>query len=201
MSIANARTALLAVVADDRETRCWSLTTRAEHAASALLRDARRALADELRAHREAVRAHRDTERAAADARLQAAMRSRRQRHDALALAAAWAQLAPQLQQRWQSAAVRRAWIGRAIDHAVEHLPTDRWQIRVAPPWTADDGEWLRGQLARRSIADVCCVTDASLAAGVDIRTGDAHVDATPAGLLADRQTIEGRLLATMEAT
>lgn len=201
MSIASARIALLAVIANDREARCRSLAARAEDAARALLREARRELAGELRARRDAVRAQGRAERAAADARLQAAARMWQQRRDAQALAAAWALLAPALHARWQDDATRRAWLERAIVRAAAHLPAADWQIRVAPPWTTGDADWLRGFLARLAIKDPHCSTDTSLPAGIEIRAGNARVDATPAGLLADRSEIEGRLLAALEAT
>lgn len=198
MSIASARAALLAVVAEDREARCQALAARAESAANAMLRTVRAELAGELRAHRADVLARGHAERAAADARWQAALRTRTHRLDAAALAAAWAHLGPALQERWRDEATRHRWLDRAIAHAIARLPASGWEIRVAPPWSAADAQRLRAHLANLSIDDVRCVCDDSLDAGVEIRAGDARVDATTDGLLADRPTIEGRLLAPL---
>lgn len=192
---AAALASLLAVVAADREARCREILAPAEAQAAARLAEAqaaarrglRRALVEERR------RLHMDL--VAARARRDAAQRARRQR---LALAAAdegWALLEPALVRRWRAPETRRRWIAAALAEARRRLPPGGWRLRHGPGLTPEEVAALLRQLAAQGIADARCELDEGIAAGIEVRAGDACLDATVAGLLADRAAVVGRLL------
>lgn len=192
---ARGRARLLAAVAADREARCRAILEPAAAAADALcaaaLADARR----ELRQALAGERARLAGERAAAAARRDAAGRSRAQRLAQLAVEAGIAQLAPALQRRWDAAETRRRWVAAAFRVARERLPAVGWRLRhPAGVAATETAAWLR-ELAAAGVADVRCEAAAEIFAGIEIRVGDACLDATAAGLAGERGAVAGRLL------
>lgn len=186
---------LLAVIAADRDARCRAILDPADTESQALLTSAlaatrrrlRLALADE----RERLRA----ERAAACARRDAALRGREQRLAQLAVDAGLARLAPALQRRWAEAATRWRWVAEVFRLARERLPPAGWCIRHPADLPAAEALAWQRELAAAGIADVRCEAAAEIAAGVEIRVGNASLDATAIGLAVDRATVAGRLL------
>ncbi|QRJ62260.1 hypothetical protein [Azospira restricta] len=198
-AITRARARLLAAIAADRDARCRAILEPAAAAAEALLAAA---LADARRELRRALVAERTRlagERAAAAARRDAAGRSRAQRLALGAVAAGLDRLAPALQRRWDDAATRRRWVAAACRIARQRLPAAGWQLRhPAAVAAAEVADWLRG-LAAAGVADVRCEAAAEIAAGIEIRVGDACLDATAAGLAGDPAAVAGRLLQLWE--
>lgn len=186
---------LLGVIADDRAARCRDLLEPAEREASALLAEAlaaaRRQLRQALAGERERLRA----ERAAACARRDAALRARAQRLALLAVADGLEQLVPALQRRWAEAAARQRWVAEAFRLARQRLPAAGWCVRHPGDLAAAEAAaWLQ-QLAAAGITGARCEAAAEIAAGVEIRVGEACLDATLAGLIAERAPVAGRLL------
>ncbi|MBI2305862.1 MAG: hypothetical protein HYU78_01035 [Rhodocyclales bacterium] len=190
-----ALTRLLAAIAADRDARCRAILDPADAESRALLASAlaatRRRLRQALAGERERLRA----ERAAACARRDAARRERGQRLAQLAVEAGLARLVPALQRRWADAATRRRWVDEVFRLARERLPPAGWCVRHPADLPAAEAQSWQRELTAAGIAGVCCEAAAGIEAGVEIRVGNACLDATAAGLAADRATVAGRLL------
>lgn len=194
-----AREALLALIAADREARCRAILAPAEEAAAARVAAALRAARDALRrglaSERAAMRAQLDAARAQRDA----AVRERHQRIVRAVVAEGWPLLAAALGRRWEAPRSRQRWIAAALDAACARLPPRDWCIRHPPGVSAAEADAMGRRLAARGIAGVRCEAAAEIAAGLEIRVGTACLDATVAGLLADRAAVAGRLVQRWE--
>lgn len=199
MTIAGALATLLDVVDRDSEARCAEILGAARAEAEALraksMREARRRLSTALRAERAGAAAR----IAAAHAHLEAAQRGAAQRRSALALAAGEALLPAALQAVWQDPPRRREWLQQAANRAAQSLPHNAWRIRHAPDLGADDKAWLQRRIGELGLAGLSFEPDPGIAAGIEIHAGAAVLEATPAGLLADRAWVYGRLLHLVE--
>lgn len=199
-AIARARDGLLAVIAADRDARCRAILAPAEEAAAArvaeALREARAALRRGLASERSSMRAQLDSVRAQRDA----AVRERHQRIVLAVVAEGWPLLAAALGRRWEAPDRRQQWIAAALDAARAKLPPGDWCIRHPPGLSAAEIEAMRGRLAAQGIAEVRCEAAEEIDAGFEIRVGTACLDATAAGLLADRAEVGGRLVQLWEA-
>jgi flagellar biosynthesis/type III secretory pathway protein FliH len=195
MTLERNERALVELVEHACTQRRREILAAAQHEADALRRDAhaearramRRAFAAERQLTRERIevaQAHLDTRE-----RLAAQQRSK-------ALAAAALQLLPEaLAARWREPAQRAAWIGQALANAFEVLPRGTW--RVAHPADLADAERVRlaAAVAERTGAAPQLQSDPRIDAGLVIATDGASIDATLAGLAADREDIAARLL------
>lgn len=192
---ADALAALLAVIDADRAARCREILAPAEAAAAALLaeatRETRRALRQALRADGRRRRAQLD----AARAKVEAAHRQHRQRLAQAAVDEGWALLAPALERCWQAPDGRRQWIAAALAVAQARLPPSGWQVRHPPSLAPDEVADLLADLAAAGVAEARCESAVDLAAGLEIHAGNTCLDATAAGLLAERAAVAGRLL------
>lgn len=197
---ADALAALLAAVAAEREARCRALLAPAEAAAATLLAEAAVSIRRDLRRALREDRARRRAQRDAARAELDAALRLRRQRLAQAAVDEGWARLPAALLRCWQEAPCRARWIAAALDAARARLPPAGWCIRHPPALAPAEAAALRGDAAALGVAEAYCAADPEIAAGIAIVAGDARLDASVAGLLADRATVAGRLLYLWEA-
>jgi len=192
---AEALATLLAVVAADRDARCREIRVPAEAAAAARLTEAaastRRELRRALVGEREALRA----QLASARTRRDAALHERRQRLAQGALDEGWTMLAPALGRLWRHPARRERWIAATLVAAHARLSPGPWTVRHPPGLAPEELEAMRGEFAARGVGDIRCEADPRIEAGIEIRAGNARLDATVAGLLADRAAVAGRLL------
>jgi hypothetical protein len=186
--------ALIALVEAERATRCADALQSAHRQSSALLAGARRGARARVRAALAEERAAFAARVASAEARLATTRRMAQQRHLKLLAAAGWKRLPGALAARWGDAEARRAWIDAALDAALAVLPAGTWELSGPPSWAAAERSSAVARLAARAI-DAAATTDESIRAGIRVRSGKAVLDATLAGLLADRLLIEGRLL------
>lgn len=190
---------LLQLVDDYREQHCHTLLDRAEQQARALLKQARQ---DALRRVREAVAAERARGRErveTAEARLQTRHRQREQQQTLLALEQAWPRLETALQVQWDEARTRRTWVDNAIRQALRTLPKDRWALTHPAGWDSRELDALAAAIREHCGAPPELSADESLHAGLRLCCAGACVDATVAGLLADRERITARLLAKLQ--
>lgn len=199
MTIAGALATLLDVVDRDSKARCAEILGDAQAQAEALRAEAMREGRQRLRAALRAERARAAARIAAARARLEAEQRRAQQRQAALALAAAEALLPAALQAAWKDPPRRRQWLEQALTRAAQSLPRIAWRIRHASDLDADDKAWLQQRLGETALAGPVFEADAGIAAGMEIQAGGARLEATPAGLLADRAWVGGRLLQLLE--
>lgn len=200
MSIARALHDLLAVVASDQQARCQAILDQADTEAATLLASARCDARRRLRAAGQAERRRGQQLVAAAGARLQTAERQRRQRLAVRALSDGMSLLDAALQARWQDGEARRHWLALATERAAACLVPRDWLLRHPPDLPAPERDQLLAQVAALGVPGARCEATAEIVAGIEIRAGEARVDATPVGLLADRPAVEGRLLHHLEA-
>lgn len=194
-TIASATAGLLAVIAADREARCRALMEPAELAAAATLATAvaatRRALRQALVGERARLRAQRQTARA----QLAAAERQRCQRQAQAVVDEGLALLLPALCRRWEEPSCRERWVAAALAAALARLPPRGWCLRHPPGLSPAEAAQMLRQLAAAGVAEARCEADPNLAAGIAIGAGDATIDASAEGLLAERAAVAGRLL------
>ena len=187
--------ALLALVAEYRDARLREIFDAARAEAQALVAQAFRlarsrvheAIVDERRRYDAAV--------AGAEARLHTRQRLAQQGREAALLATGWRRLPDALAERWRDPAGRRRWAETHLGRALAKLPRTEWEIAHAPGWPADERQAAAEWLAARGGPDLSFDEDTALGAGLRVRAGHNTLDASLAGLLADRRAIEGRLL------
>lgn len=189
---------LLDRVERDREERCREILQAARSEAEAVRAEAyaqarsrlHRAASDE----RERVREGLESARAARETRQRQA---RHQRTNAV-LARAWELLEQALARRWQDPEGRRQWLRGALEQAGQFLPPGTWTITHPPG--LDPGELPSDpeSLPGGDQVTLAPEADPAIGAGIRIRCGRAELDATPAGLLTDRERVRAWLLATV---
>ncbi len=199
MTIAGALATLLDVVDRDSKARCAEILGDAQAQAETLRAAAMREGRQRLRAALQAERARAAARIAAARAQLQAEQRRAQQRQAGLAVTTAEALLPEALQAVWKNPPRRRQWLEQALVRAAQSLPRDAWRIRHASDLGAGDKAWLQQKLGELGLAGASFEVDAGIAAGIEIQAGAARLEATPAGLLADRTWVCGRLLRLLE--
>jgi hypothetical protein len=195
VKLADRAAALVALLESDGAARRKAVLEPAAAQARELLRHARTssrmrvatAIAEERAAYAARVEG--------AQARLDTARRMAEQRRMRALAADGWERLAPAMVARWKDEAGRRAWVGAAIEQASALLRAPRWSIRTTADWSEEERGRTAMELAARGI-EVSFEGDASIAAGLVITGGNVEIDASLAGLLADRLAVQGRLLA-----
>jgi hypothetical protein len=191
--------ALLQRIGRERDRRCRQLRETAELQAREIVRTARHEARTHV--HQAVVQERQRIEQSLRQAEAGVAMQERqRQEHNARhLLTEMWQALPALLDRRWREAPSRQAWIEAAIRQATRVLSHREWRIEY--------GEDLASDEARMLIERACAATgtrwslalDASLGAGIRVRAGAACLDATVAGLLAERGEIEAAFLAQYE--
>ncbi|MGE5089905.1 MAG: hypothetical protein ACM3QY_12315 [Candidatus Levyibacteriota bacterium] len=199
MTLERRTRALLDLVENDRRTRSDALIAEARTRAAATIAqahaDARARMRDAWAEERQ--RAHDRV--AAALANLQTRRRLHEQKHSAALLALAWQRLPDALRERWRDADSRVRWTDAVASHAMRLLPRGSWRIVHAPDWPEAERQALAASLAHDRGVVPEFVADAGVEAGLRIVAGGNVVDATIAGMLADRDDIGARLLRQIE--
>lgn len=196
MNLERRTEALLALVEQYRERRRQELLNPANAEAGETLRaalaEARRrvstAIAEERRRYA--------VETGAIEAALATDRRLAGQRHAVRLLEAAQHELRQRLIAQWIDPRGRSRWTTTHLRRALAAVPRDApWRIEHHPAWSG--GERAAGADALRNggVADLRFVADPGIAAGLRVISGHNVLDATIAGLLADRAQLEGRLL------
>jgi hypothetical protein len=171
--------ALLDLVEADRAQRCGALLAAAQARADAIVRqaygDARARMHAAFREERE----RHDTRVRAAQANLQTRRRHALQRRATALLDAAWLRLPEELVRRWHDEAARKAWVAAVVENARSLLPSCAWRIVHAPDWPSADRENLAAELAAGLPAEL----PAELAAAQSARLAFEASEAIRAGL------------------
>ena len=200
MTIERRTQALLDLVDEYRRTQVDAILEAAREQAADLLAQARAEARQQVRDLFAEERERAAATVAAAQARLQTQRRLHQQRQASAWLALAWRRLPQALRERWNDPAGRRPWVEMALARAGEVLHPGHWQFVFAPDWPADERQALAQRLAAGSGISADFSADEGLEAGLRIVAGANVVDATLAGLTADRNEIGARLLAEPEA-
>ena len=199
MSLERKTQALIDLVQHAAALHRSELIDAAKSKANALFREThaetrqkmRRAFDDERRRARERL--------AAAQATLETRRRLALQRRNAALLDAAWQMLPDALEERWQDEAMRARWIARALGAARQALPKRGWRIVHPPEWPAVERDALAETIAHETGVAPGLHPDPALSAGIAIVADGTTIDATLAGLLADRADIGGSLLQRLD--
>lgn len=205
MRLAEREAGLLKLVGQYRDEACRRQLEEARAQAARLLQQT---FARE-RAH---LHAQITAERERARERIEAVLadretRTRRsgERASAELLAAAWPRLEAALVERWQSVGGRRGWAEHHLRLAQQRLPPAQhdghWVVRHAPEWTEAERGALSACLALGLEHQPRFIADGELVAGLTIACCGAVLDASLAGLLRDRNALEARLLALIDAS
>lgn len=153
--------------------------------------------ADARRRMRDAVnelRSDRALHFARGKAKYEAAARMRAQQSAAEAISRAWPLLIEALDARWKNSAARALWIEGVAHYARDRLMPGRWTVEHPPGWSAVEQRRFC-ELLDKGRNDINFTIDPGITAGIRIRAGQATLDATSQGLLADRGASEALLL------
>ena len=198
MTLEDREARLLGVVEAYREQECRRLLEGAEQEARELLqqtyRKAQRHLHRRVVSERSRVRARIE----AAEAEQTTRERMSRERRHLVLLETAWPRLERALLERWGRPEDRREWVNHFVGEALATLPRQTWPLQHAPDLDAADEESVRVELTPKLEHAPILRADPKIRAGLSIRSGDAVLDATLDGLLADRRRLEARLLALL---
>lgn len=200
MTLQSRTQALLDLVEADRAQRCGALLEQARSQAQAALAQARRQARERMRETFAEERERATARIAAAQAELQTRRRLQAQHRAEALLALAWQRLPQVLLARWQDPSQRARWVQAALQSAQARLPEGRWTVRHPPDWPAQERASIVPQLRSRSTGEPALQADPSIVAGLRLAANGNVVDATLAGLLADRDEIGGRLIGLLEA-
>jgi hypothetical protein len=190
--------ALLTEISRETDEESRALLDTAEEEARAIVA---RAHADARRRVHEANVALRRKARhrmVLAEAQVAAAERARIHRGAAEKLRAAWPLLEEALAARWQDTEMRKSWTDSIARLAVERLRPGAWTVEHPADWSEAEQQTFRRAIAE-SGAEVSFASNRDIAQGLRVRSENAVLDATPSGLLADRNTVEAELLAEIE--
>lgn len=191
--------ALLTLLDEDRRRQCDALIADAQARARSVLRQAQDDARVRMRAAFAAERQRLEQQIRAAAARLQTERRLSEQERLAQLLRLGWQMLPDALLERWRDPGRRSKWVAHAIDSAQRLLPREMWSLQVAPGWPAEERDQALQSVASRLGAMPGCSEAAELQAGLLIIAAGNRLDATLAGLLADRAAIDARLLDYLE--
>jgi F0F1-type ATP synthase membrane subunit b/b' len=188
--------ALLQGVTDDRDRRRAALRTAAESQAQQIVRSAR---AQARRSVHDAVtqeRARMEFGLRQAAARADIEVRRQEQQTSRELLGQMWTAIAAVLTRRWQDPAPRAEWIEAALGQAGKLLAGRAWCIESSADWTPPERAALTAQARSQGASAVTVAQQGTLPAGLKIHAERVCVDATVAGLLAQRGAIEAAFLA-----
>ncbi len=187
---------LMERVERDREQRCREILQAARSEAEEIRQEAYSRA--RRRVHRTVQNQRQRVAQRLRSAQAERGTRLRQQRHQRInaALKEAWDLLEKALRKRWAEAEGREEWVRGALEQAERFLPAGTWTLEH--PSSLDPQE-LSGELSNLIGSDQVSLDPKAhphLGVGVRIRCGDAEVDATPEGLLVDRERVRSWLLA-----
>jgi hypothetical protein len=198
MRIDERAAALLALVEADLASRSREVLDPAQRQARETLAVARRAARSQVATAIAEERTMHAARVGTAEARLATKRRMMLQRRLKALVAEGWERMPAALAERWSRPAQRAEWVRAALAHARRVLPAGAWLVTGPESWSEAERAGARAALAAEGI-EVTCTASPEVAAGIRVASRNVEVDATLAGLLAERGAIEGLLLARYE--
>jgi len=192
----SAAEALLLQVTQDRDRRCVALRAAAASQAGQIVRAARAGALQSVRSAVTQERARLEFGLRQATARADIEVRRREQQTSRELLGQMWSAIGEVLTRRWRDGALQRAWIEAALGEAGRLLTGRVWRIESAAQWTQLERDALLALSLAQGARSVDFSFDAAMPAGLRIRAERVCIDATVAGLLAQRDAIEATFLA-----
>jgi len=188
--------ALLAYIARYRDERCRELRAKEQAQARDLLRAARSEARHSV--HRAIGEAR--TQLTEGRRRIQAHValegRMRVQRETRALLEEMWGVIGPALESRWSDPILRKRWIEAAFRQASRTLSAQLWRIEHGRSFALETRAQLTSLMRETTPRQLEWIADDAIVAGMRIRSEGVCLDATVAGLLASRQSIESAFLA-----
>ena len=200
MNVAEREQELLAVVREYQDGECARVLESALKEGDRLIREgwneARRRLRRVVSEERERAR----NQLRSAEAELSTRKRMHDQRSSLALLTEAWGDLRTELVHQWSDPEGRRRWVRRVMAEAKASLPP-------GPKTLTHPSGWPQTELMEAALAlagedgdqPPTFVEDPRLEAGLVVVSGHARLDASLAGLLADRPAVEAQLLALLD--
>jgi len=188
---------MLEGIAEDRDARIRDILAAGRAEADGIMAAARAASRHRLRETLRDERTRMERQIQQESAGLATAARVRRLRIQRDRLERGHTLAAQALRARWREPASRRAWIETALE-ACEVLEPCLWRVTHAPGATADDLERLNKGIAELAGEPPEVTEDSGLDGGLRVFGPDVCLDVSVAGLLRDREQVEGLLLATL---
>ncbi|HVN46816.1 MAG TPA: hypothetical protein VMT66_16425 [Steroidobacteraceae bacterium] len=130
-----------------------------------------------------------------AEARAELETRQRAQRETLTLLRQMWDRAAAALESRWSAGRQRSAWLTAAVCEAGRLFPERSWSIEHAAGLGHEEQSRAEAQALDAGAREISWQLAPQLRAGLRVRTSGACLDASVAGLLAQRADIEARFL------
>ena len=181
----------------DGEAR--AATDAAHREAATIVEAARRTARERMRQAVKSMRQERTSQLNKARARLAMAERAWRQRLVTELIEAGMEMLREALAERWQDKDCRRQWALGLVEDAKDRLERGLWSIEHPVGWKASRDKALVAALTQASGNVPGFTPLPTIMLGLRIRSGQACLDGTGEGLLAQRQWIEAEMLAMIE--
>jgi hypothetical protein len=188
--------ALKQLLEQSRNAHCRTVHDQAEAQAAEIRKRARRAARERVSKAAHEERARLERELRLVEAEIETEHRRRGRLRDSALIEAGRAALAEALAKRWEHRAEREQWAEAAVLEAGQVLLGRNWVLEHPVSWAADEREQALGFARARLGVEIEAQADASLEAGLRVRTDGASVDMSVAGLLANERSLEGALLA-----
>jgi vacuolar-type H+-ATPase subunit H len=189
--------ALLDLIAADRDRRCDEIMAGARRQAAELLRQAHDQARERVTGGLRDARARARHRVDAAAAQRQSRLRLAQQGSASDFLARAMALLPAALSARWQQSETRLRWVRLALLQARQALPCSDWRIAHAPGLLPADIAALDDDDTAPFLRNF--EAEPQLVAGLRVHGNGNCVDASLAGLLADRDSLSASLLRARE--
>lgn len=190
---------LLGALQRQQTTRCQEISNVGNKRAKALLKAARRQCRIRMRQAVAEERQRIDAALLQARGRIRTRKRMLLQQQYKDLLKEGWALLEAGMQARWENAEQRRAWCESLAADALAVFGNTALIVEHPAGWRAEDQAWLAERLRKTSGGDPAFKADENIRFGLRISTGNACLDGTLGGLLADRRGAEAVLLAAWE--
>ncbi|MEE4637129.1 MAG: hypothetical protein V2J42_00100 [Wenzhouxiangella sp.] len=129
------------------------------------------------------------------EAEVETTLRQRLLAHDAALIEHGRQLLAESLLGLWKDSGARRAWVSTLLDEAASVVIARDWRIECPSDWPAEERAAAAHRAADVHAAKVETLCSESLEAGLRLVSGGLVVDMSLAGLLQDRDRIDGALL------
>lgn len=186
--------AMLEGIRQDLDTRRKEMLAAATNQARALLRNARRQARARVSQAVAEERDQRDRSLQRAGAALASRIRRKQQDLDKNQLELGHEALRKALVERWENPQARADWAGALLAEATALLPNSTWTVEYPSGLGADEAARLLTPPG--SGAQLALVPAEDITAGFRLRHGDARLDMSVAGLLAQVDEMAGELLA-----
>ena len=188
---------LLGVVVENREQRCQEVRDNAHLQAREIIKQAYSRSRGRLHRHIVEVREKYRQRVNSARARNQTLLRQQHHKEERALLDVAWPLLHTAMMTLWVTPESRYRWIEAAVENAERRLRQDGWRIEHPADFSREDRDRIKRMLEAGRGPDFTACDD--IEAGIRIVIDGTVIDATLAGLLKQKISIEARMIAQIK--